>query len=135
MLRSKRGPFEHSKLHSMSQITLLTGPERHRRWREEERQEILAAAFAPGASVSEVARRYDVATSLVYKWRQQALVTTSGGTAFTPAIVVDEPTRADDPVPSEDTAPIIVELGDGTRIRIGVMAPTGLVTAILRALR
>ena len=115
MLCSKRGPYEHSKLHSMSQITLLTGPERHRRWREEERQEILAAAFAAGASVSEVARRYDVATSLVYKWRQQAQVTKSASAAFTPAIVV--------------------ELGDGTRVRIGVMAPAGLVTAILRALR
>ena len=72
MLRSKRRDYEHRKLHSMSQITVLTGPERHRRWREDERQTILAAAFAPGASVAEVARRYDVATSLIYKWRQNA---------------------------------------------------------------
>jgi hypothetical protein len=56
----------------MGQVTLLTGPERHRRWRDEERQEILSAAFAPGASVAEVARRFEVATSLIYKWRQQS---------------------------------------------------------------
>jgi transposase len=119
----------------MSQITLLSGPERHRRWREEERQEILAAAFAPGASVSEVARRYDVATSLVYKWRQQARVPNNVVTAFTPAIVVDEPACAEDPALPEDAAPIVVELGDGTRVRIGARAPANLVTAILRALR
>ena len=90
MLCSLGRDYELAKLHSMSQITLLTGPERHRRWREEERQKILAAAFAPGASVSEVARQYDVATCLIYKWRQQALSVSSGGPSFTP-VAVDEP--------------------------------------------
>ena len=32
----------------MSQITLLTGPERRRRWRDEERLAILEEAFSPG---------------------------------------------------------------------------------------
>ncbi|MER8785605.1 transposase [Mesorhizobium sp. M1006] len=53
----------------MSHVTLLTGPERRRRWREEDQCRILAAAFAPGATVA-VARQYDVATSLIYKWRR-----------------------------------------------------------------
>lgn len=119
----------------MSQITLLTGPERHRRWREEERQKILAAAFAPGASVAKVARQYDVATSLIYKWRQQALSVNSGGTSFTPAVVVDEPTCSGGRAASEDRAPISVELGDGTRVNIGATAPASLVTVTLRALR
>jgi len=51
----------------MSQITLLTGPERRRRWREEERQKIVAAAFGPGASVAAVARQYDVAGFLPFR--------------------------------------------------------------------
>jgi transposase len=119
----------------MSQITLLTGPERHRRWREEERQKILAAAFAPGASVAEVARQYDVATSLIYKWRQQALSVNSGVPSFTPAVVVDEPASPGGKAASEDRAPISVELGDGTRVTIGATAPASLVTATLRALR
>ncbi len=50
----------------MSQITILPGPERRSRWGEAERVRILEAAFAPGASVSAVARRYDVSTSLIY---------------------------------------------------------------------
>ena len=118
----------------MSQITLLTGPERHRRWREEERQKILAAAFAPGASVSEVARQYDVATSLIYKRRQQALSVSSGGPSFTP-VAVDEPASTGGKSASEARAPISVELGDGTRVNIGSTAPASLVTATLRALR
>jgi transposase-like protein len=54
----------------MSHVTLLTGPDRRRRWSEEDQCRILAAAFAPGATVAAVARQYDVATSLIYKWRR-----------------------------------------------------------------
>lgn len=54
----------------MSHVTLLTGPERRRRWSEEDQCRILAAAFAPGSTVAAVARQYDVATSLIYKWRR-----------------------------------------------------------------
>jgi len=42
----------------MRQITVMTGPERRRRWSDEERLQILAEAFAPGASVLAVARRH-----------------------------------------------------------------------------
>lgn len=41
----------------MGQITVFSGPERRRRWSDEERLEILKEAFAPGACVAEVARR------------------------------------------------------------------------------
>jgi len=119
----------------MSQITVLTGPERHRGWREDERRTILAAAFAPGASVAEVARRYDVATSLIYKWRQHALSSNCGEPSFAPAVVVDEPGPIAMKATSEDRTAISVELSDGTRVSIGVTAPASLVTATLRALR
>ena len=55
----------------MGQITVMTGPERRRRWSEEERIEILAEAFAPGACVADVSRRRDVSTSLIYTWRRK----------------------------------------------------------------
>nr|WP_274845341.1 transposase [Sinorhizobium meliloti] len=45
---------------------MLTGPERRRRWSLEDRAQILAEAFAPGAVVSEVARRFEVSTGLIY---------------------------------------------------------------------
>ncbi|WP_420830033.1 transposase [Croceicoccus hydrothermalis] len=43
----------------MGQITVFSGPERRRRWSEEERLRILTEAFSPGASVTDVARRLD----------------------------------------------------------------------------
>lgn len=33
----------------MGQVTVFSGPERRRRWSEEERLRILSEAFAPGA--------------------------------------------------------------------------------------
>ena len=57
----------------MAHMNLLTGPERRRRWSDEERERILAAAFAPGAIVANISRQFEVSTSLIYKWREQAL--------------------------------------------------------------
>jgi len=56
----------------MGQVTLISGRERRRRWSLEERARILAATRVPGAVVAEVARREDICTSLVYKWRREA---------------------------------------------------------------
>ena len=118
----------------MPQITLLTGPERRRRWNDDERQRILSAAFAPGAVVSTVSRQFEVSTSLIYKWRQQALAAEPAGAsaaAFAPAVMLAAPATATPP----DTPAIIVELPNGARLKIGSHASTALVTASLRALR
>lgn len=56
----------------MNQITLLSGPERRRRWSDTDKLRILEAAFAPGAGVSAVARRFEVSTGLIYTWRRRA---------------------------------------------------------------
>ncbi|WP_116390155.1 transposase, partial [Mesorhizobium sp. LCM 4577] len=79
----------------MSHVTLLTGPERRRRWSEEDQCRILAAAFAPGSTVAAVARQYDVATSLIYKWRRTMRARQTG---FAEVVVVpDEPVAASRP--------------------------------------
>ena len=117
----------------MGQVTLLTGPERHCRWSDEERQAILSAAFAPGASVADVARRFEVATSLIYKWRQQSRITACAP-SFAPAIVAEEPAHVPATAPS-DGGTIVVELPSGIRVTIGAAAATALVMATLRGLR
>ena len=38
----------------MAQMTILTGPERRRRWSEEQRERILAEAFHSGARVCDI---------------------------------------------------------------------------------
>jgi transposase len=114
----------------MPQITLLTGPERRRRWSDDERRRILTAAFAADAIVANISRQFDVSTSLIYKWRRQALAGEAPA-AFAPAVVHPEPTAG---APPEMTA-IVIELSNGVRLKIGSHASAALVTATLRALR
>ena len=112
----------------MSYSTLITGPERRRRWSEEQKQDLLVQAFGPGGNVTETARRAEVHTSLLYRWRRASRTAPS----FVPAVLVDAsdraPNRADGPV-------IVVELGGGVRVNVTAAAPASLVAATLKALR
>jgi len=79
----------------MTHMTLLTGPERRRRWNEDGRARILSASFAPGAVVADVARQFEISTSLIYKWRKACLAP-AAAPAFAPAILVDAPEATPD---------------------------------------
>jgi transposase len=100
----------------MGRMTLITGGERRRQWSQEERARILTEIFEPGAVVSEVARRSDVCTSLVYKWRREALrrETASG---FAPVVIEPAPAILASPTAGkmEDAAAIVVEVRDALR--------------------
>jgi transposase len=50
--------------------TSLRVKRRHKVWPEALKREIVAACLAPGASVSTVARQYDVNTNMVFTWRK-----------------------------------------------------------------
>jgi len=50
--------------------TTETGRRRHRSWPEALKREIVAASYAPGSSVSMVARHYDVNANQVFSWRK-----------------------------------------------------------------
>jgi transposase-like protein len=50
--------------------TTATGRPRNRSWPEALKREIVAASFAPGSSVSMVARHYDVNANQVFSWRK-----------------------------------------------------------------
>ena len=51
--------------------TTATGRPGNRSWPEALKREIVAATFAPGSSVSIVARQYDVNTNQVFSWRRR----------------------------------------------------------------
>src|SRR5580698_8388615 len=113
----------------MSHMTVLTGPERRRRWSEEDQCRILAAAFAPGATVAAVARQYDVATSLIYKWRRTLTARQAG---FAEVIVVpNEPVVASAPV--VPPAMVELEIGGKVRLRFPPTTPPTLAAAIVKA--
>ena len=46
------------------------GHPRRRRWTVEQKQQIVEETRAPGASVSLVARRYDINANLLFKWKR-----------------------------------------------------------------
>jgi transposase len=94
----------------MGQISLLTGPERRRRWSEDERSRILAQAFAPGSCVAQVAREHDISTGLIYTWRRR-LRQDVADQGFGEAAMESEPIK--EATPSGEV--IVVELaGDGS---------------------
>lgn len=56
----------------MSKVSVLSGPERRRRWTTVEKLRIVEESRVPSASVIEVARRHDVHPNLLTVWRRQA---------------------------------------------------------------
>ncbi|WP_153017878.1 transposase [Sphingobium sp. AM] len=55
----------------MSQMTVISGPERRRVWTDQQKRELVAAVSAPGANVAEIARRADLRPNQIYRWRRQ----------------------------------------------------------------
>jgi transposase len=109
----------------MSRVELISGPERRRRWSEEQKRAIVAEAFAPGASVSAVARRTDIGTGQIYRWRRELGCAVAG---FTEVVVAPSCER-----PEADGAAVEVALGADIRVRIPVTTPKDLACAVIKA--
>jgi transposase len=96
---------------------------RNRSWPEALKREIVAASFAPGSSVSVVARRYDVNANQVFGWRKLyrdgSLASSDPTTArLIPVMVTAEQRGAVAPASSAvDT--IEIELTGGYCVRVG----------------
>lgn len=114
----------------MVQVSVLTGPERRRRWSEAQKLELVAQAFGPGGSPAETARRADVCTSLLYRWRRM-FEAPPEPVGFRPAVLIEGPAAA----VRADAPAILVELPGGARVSVMAGAPAELAAAALKALR
>ncbi len=104
---------------------------RNKRWPEALKREIVAATLKPGASVSVVARQYDVNANQVFMWRrryrdageQPALQSPPSTPALVPVTITPEPEAvpvAPPALPAETASKTIeIELPDGCRVRVG----------------
>lgn len=136
----------------MAQVHVLTGPERRRRFSLEQKRAMVAAAFAPGAVVADVARRADVCSSLIYRWRRELGVASDGfaEVILAPGVGGGVEGRGDpDGLPAlRSVAParpgagdavaaaaIEVEVGGSSRLRIPASTPPELAAAVIAALR
>ena len=125
----------------MGQVTVFSGPERRRRWSDDERLRILAEAFSPGACVAEVCRRHDVSTALIYTWRRKLLDAGVEREAELPEAlptpvfaeaVIDEDVMA---AGAAEHPAMIIDLPRDKRVSVFAAAPPALVAAALKALR
>jgi transposase len=116
----------------MARVEVITGPERRRRWSEEQKRAIVAESLAPGAIVSEVARRADVCPGQIYRWRQEFRTVAEG---FAQVLIAPpEPAaEAADGVTGGEPA-IEVEFAGKARVRIPGSVPADLAAAVVKAL-
>ena len=112
---------------------------RHKVWPEALKREIVAACLVPGASVSMVARQYDVNTNQVFTWRRlYAEASDAAVLQLLPVVVTPEqpaalpPASPAPPAPSADV--IEIELPSGYRVRIGSTIKAAALRVVLDAL-
>jgi transposase-like protein len=136
-------------------MEIITGVERRRRWRPEEKLRIVAEAEQPGACFAEVARRHDVSRALLWTWRcqvREGRCRSSGADAFLPVQVVAEVPSAVGVVVSgepgvgrsrrsprrpagAEAGLIEIALADGTMVRVGRDVGAAALRRVLGVLR
>ncbi len=109
----------------MSSVTVLSGPERRRRWSAAEKASIVKESLGPGAVVSAVAQRHDVHPNLLHHWRRQAKQTVS----FVPVTVSAEKAAL-----AAAGGRIEIDLGSGVRVRVDAGVDEMALSRVLRAL-
>jgi transposase len=113
-------------------MQIITGPERRRSWSEEQKRAIVAAAFAPGAIVADVARRAEVCAGQIYRWRQELRSAVRG---FSEVVIAAVDEGGSDRAAPGAVAAIEIEFAGTARVRIPSLTPPELAAAVVRALR
>jgi transposase len=141
-------------------MEIISGVERHRRWRLEDKLRIVAEAEAPGAVFALVARRHDVSRGQLWKWRTQVrsgelaavqLVPEFIPVRMMPAVAgsLKRPSDADAPVSTSDlqttrppsrpaelgTNRIEIVLPDGTCVRVDNQVGAAALRQVIAVLR
>jgi transposase len=117
----------------MARVEVITGPERRRRWSEEQKRAIVAESLGPGAVVSEVARRADIGPGQLYRWRKEFCAVADGFAQVliappdTPAVIAADGAACGAPA-------IEVEFAGKVRVRIPGSVPADLAAAVVKAL-
>jgi transposase len=113
----------------MATVTVLSGPERRRRWSSSEKARIVEESLAPGAVVTAVAQRHDVHPNLLHLWRRQArsAASSEGQLGFLPVAVTPQ-------VGPMAEGSIEIMLGGAVRVRVDARVDEAALGRVLRAL-
>ncbi len=135
----------------LRRIEVINGAGGRRRWSANDKARILEETLAPGAVVSEVARRHGLRPQQVFGWRRDARIEQDEAGAASPSFVpavVEVPL----PTPAAAAAPVkqpaarrrrtaarssgLIELEiDGIVVRVGSGASPKAIAAVIRALK
>jgi transposase len=108
-------------------VEVLGGVERRRRWSRDDKMRIIEETLAPGAVVTEIARRHGIATSLVFTWRRRARLATvaASGPRLVPVQVTAPSAESARSIEARAAMPawkrrglIEIDLGDGKRVSV-----------------
>jgi transposase len=110
----------------MSDMDTSGAKRRHKRWPEALKREIVAATLLPGASVSVVARQYDVNANQVFSWRRryrdEPATPSSSPSApgLVPVMITREPADEGAAVPTPAASETIeIDVAGNYRVRVG----------------
>ena len=119
-------------------------------WTPEDKRRLVAEMGLPGANVSEMSRRHGIANSLLYRWRQEALVATcpkpdtpkgflpvaiargSLASLAAPDVAADAATSSPGSVIKPSTIDIV--LTNGRSVRVSTNVDTAALVRIITAL-
>ena len=115
-------------------VEVLTGPGRRRTWDGVTKARVVAESYAPGAVVSAVARRWQIAPQQLFTWRREARAASpeaSGTAALSFVPIVSDPPAVE--VASAGAGLEVALAGAVVRVSSGV--DPALLTVVLRAVR
>ena len=129
---------------TVRRLEVITGTGGRRRFSADDKARIIEETLAPGAVVSDVARRHGLSPQQLFTWRRQARrpaaeVAKTKAPTFVPAVVDTAPSvvrrKGERTRRAERTSGIIEVDIEGVTIRVGRGAEAKTVAAVLRALR
>ncbi len=120
-------------------MEIITGAERRRRWRLEDKLRIVAEVEEPGASFAAVARRHEVSRGLLWNWRRQVrdgAWLREPTPMFLPVQITADPAVCVAPPPSRDAGSRIeITLPDGTCVRVSADVGLAVLRRVMAAVR
>jgi transposase len=131
-------------------MEIISGIERRRHWRVEDKLRIVGEAESPGACFAEVARRHEVSRSVLWAWRKQVrsgVLAPEPAPVFLPVQMVQEPAPMASPPTLQGTSTptgpeqrrpthqIEIVLPDGTALRVSESVGSTALRRVLAALR
>ena len=98
-------------------VEVLGGVERRRRWSRDDKMRIIEETLAPGAVVTEIARRHGLSTSLVFTWRRRARLSRVAPTRQALPFLPTEVAQDDKRLPSGRDA-LVPNFRSGSLVRV-----------------